>query len=123
LEYYGQALSLRRQVGNKGGEATTLNNIGKIYNELGEKDKALEYYEQALPLMMQVGDKSGEAVTCNNIGWIYYEQDQLEEAIPWVVRCIELMEQVQDFTIQVARETLTYWQAELAQKMQGENEG
>jgi Flp pilus assembly protein TadD len=55
-------------VGDKGGEATTLNNLGSVYDDLGEKAKALEYYEQALPLRRQVGDKGGEAATLNNLG-------------------------------------------------------
>ena len=50
LDYYEQALPLYRQVGDRGGEATTLNNIGMVYSALGEKQKALDYYEQALPL-------------------------------------------------------------------------
>jgi hypothetical protein len=32
LEYLDQALPLFRQVGDKGGEATTLNNIGGVYS-------------------------------------------------------------------------------------------
>jgi tetratricopeptide (TPR) repeat protein len=58
LEYYEQALPLYRQVGDKGGEATTLNNLGLVYSDLGEKRKALEYYAQALPLFRQVGTRA-----------------------------------------------------------------
>jgi tetratricopeptide (TPR) repeat protein len=39
------------------GEATTLNNIGAVYDDLGDKRKALDYYEQALSLSFQVGDR------------------------------------------------------------------
>ena len=31
LQFYNQALPLRRAVGDRGGEANTLNNIGLIY--------------------------------------------------------------------------------------------
>ncbi|NJM76917.1 MAG: tetratricopeptide repeat-containing protein [Acaryochloridaceae cyanobacterium RU_4_10] len=41
---------------NTAGEATTLNNIGSIYSDLGEKQKALDYYAQALRLKKAVGD-------------------------------------------------------------------
>ena len=67
LDYYEQALPLRRQVGDRGGEATTLNNIGGVYSALGEKQKALDYYEQALPLRRQVGDRWGESTTRFNM--------------------------------------------------------
>ena len=70
MEYYEQALPLLRAVGDRGGEATTLNNIGAVHSALGEQARALEYYEQALPLLRAVGDRGGEATTLNNIGTV-----------------------------------------------------
>ncbi|UWU50261.1 hypothetical protein APLC1_5164 [Limnospira platensis C1] len=32
---------------DRGGEATTLTNIGRVYDSLGEKQTALDYYNQA----------------------------------------------------------------------------
>jgi tetratricopeptide (TPR) repeat protein len=54
-------------VGDRRMEATTLNNIGAVYSDLGEKQKALEFYNQALPIIRAVGDPYGEATTLNNI--------------------------------------------------------
>jgi len=51
LEYFEQALPLHKAVGNRAGEAATLNNIGGVYSDLGEQAKALEYYEQAARLL------------------------------------------------------------------------
>ena len=45
-------------MGDKAGEAVTLNNIGVVYNALGEKQKALDFYNQALLLRRTVGDRS-----------------------------------------------------------------
>jgi tetratricopeptide (TPR) repeat protein len=45
-------------VGEKKGEAATLNNIGGVYYALGEKQKALEFYNQSLPLSRATGDKA-----------------------------------------------------------------
>ena len=36
LDYYEQALPIRREVGDRAGEATTLNNIGRVYDGLGD---------------------------------------------------------------------------------------
>ena len=71
LEYYGQALPVTREVGDRAGEAATLNNIGGVYRGLGEPQRALEYYGQALPITREVGDRAGEAATLNNIGGVY----------------------------------------------------
>ena len=71
LDYYNQALALRRAVSDRGGEATTLTNAGTVYAELGELQKALDYYQQALPLRRAVSDRGGEAATLTNIGDVY----------------------------------------------------
>jgi tetratricopeptide (TPR) repeat protein len=70
LDYYHQALPLRRAVEDRNGEAVTLSNIGAVYSDLGEKQKALDYFQQALPLSRVVGDRSQEATTLSNIGSI-----------------------------------------------------
>ena len=71
LEYFGQALPITREVGDRAGEAATLNNIGVVYRGLGEPQRALEYFGQALPVLREVGDRAGEAATLNNIGVVY----------------------------------------------------
>jgi len=81
LDYYEQALPLRRAVGDRGGEATTLNNIGGAWDELGEKRKALDFYEQALSLYRDVGDRGGEAVTLNNIGFVWRQLGENKKAL------------------------------------------
>ena len=44
LQYYGQALPILREVGDRAGEATTLTNIGEVHRGLGERQRALEYF-------------------------------------------------------------------------------
>ena len=94
LEYYEQALPLRRQVGDRAGEATTLNNMGGVYDALGDKAKALEYYEQALPLQRQVGDRWGESVTRFNIAMVYEDWGRLEQAEEQLQQVIALDEAI-----------------------------
>ncbi|MGV9978065.1 tetratricopeptide repeat protein, partial [Micromonospora wenchangensis] len=53
------------------GEAATLNNIGSVYDNLGDRQRALDHYHQALPIAREVGNRAGEAATLNNIGSVY----------------------------------------------------
>ena len=62
-------------------EATTLNNIGLVYDSIGEKQKALDNYAQALPLSRAVGDRGGEATTLNNIGAVYDDLGEKQKAL------------------------------------------
>ncbi len=91
-----QALPLSRAVGDRGREATTLNNIGAIYSELGEKQKALGYYNQALPLRRAVGDRGGEAATLNNIGRVYLKLGEKQKALEYLNQALPLSRAVGD---------------------------
>ncbi|MDT9329173.1 MAG: tetratricopeptide repeat protein, partial [Limnospira sp. PMC 1286.21] len=69
-----------RAVEDRGGEATTLNNIGRVYSDLGEKQTALDYLNQALPLSRAVSDRSQEAYTLTNMASLQRSQGELTEA-------------------------------------------
>ena len=51
---YEEALPLWREAGDRQTEAHTLIEIGAIYSQLGENEKALDYFGQALPLYRAV---------------------------------------------------------------------
>jgi len=59
LNYYEQALTIFREIGDRAEEGTTLNNIGLIYASLGEYVVALDYFQQALTLRREIGDRAG----------------------------------------------------------------
>jgi len=73
-------------------EAVTLNNIGAVYNDLGEKQKALDYFQQALPLSRAVGDRSQEAVTLDNIGYLLQQQNQPQLGIIFYKQSVNVYE-------------------------------
>ena len=66
LKYYNQALPITRSVGDRDGEAATLNNIGLVYNNISQPQEALKYFNQALPIRRAVGNRAGEATILNN---------------------------------------------------------
>jgi CHAT domain-containing protein len=74
LEYFQQSLVIKKAIGDKSGEGTTLNNIGAVYQSLGQFPKALEYYQQSLIIKKAIGDKSGEGRTLTNIGATFSDQ-------------------------------------------------
>ena len=80
---YEEALKLYREAGDRRQEATTLNNIGGVYSDLGEKQKALEYYNQSLPLFRAVGDRGGESATLNNIRGVYLDLGEKQKALEY----------------------------------------
>jgi len=85
---YEEALRLYRDLGDRSGEGSTLNNIGFVYHSLGENQKALEYYNQALAVFRDAGDHSGEARTLNNIGLIHGNLGDRQKALEYYNRAL-----------------------------------
>ncbi len=83
-------------MGDRGGEASTLTNIGAVYDSLGEKQQALDFYNQALPLIQAVGDRSGEASTLNNIGTVYNSLGDKQQALDYYNQALPLRRAVGD---------------------------
>ena len=54
--------------------ADSYNNIGTIFSDQGNNEKALEYYEKSLKIFELIGDKQGIGDSYNNIGNIYKDQ-------------------------------------------------
>ena len=98
IQKWEEALPLIRAVGNKVREATTLNNMGKVYSDLGEKQKALDYYSKSLPLWQEMRDKAGEAGTLNNIGRVYDDLGEKQKALDYFNKALPLSREVKDKT-------------------------
>jgi len=74
----------------------TLNNLGLVYDSIGQPQRALEYYEQALPLRRAVEDRGGEATTLNNLGLVYYNIGQPQRALEYYEQALPLVRAVED---------------------------
>jgi CHAT domain-containing protein/Tfp pilus assembly protein PilF len=91
-------LAIRKQVGDRAGEGTTLNNIGLVYESLGQYLKALEFFQQALAIRKQVGDRAGEGTTLNNIAAVYQSLGQYPKALDFYQQALAIRKQVGDRT-------------------------
>ena len=83
-------------MGDRGGEATTLTNIGTVYQGIGKPEEALKYFNQALPISHEVGDRGGESRTLNNIGAVYSGIGKPEEALKYFNQALPISRAVGD---------------------------
>jgi tetratricopeptide (TPR) repeat protein len=90
IEKYEESLPLYRAAGNRNGEATALNNLGAVYNSLGEKRQAFASFEQSPPLRRAIGDRSDEAGTLYNIGRIYSDLGAKQQALGRYIEALSL---------------------------------
>ncbi|HKR58343.1 MAG TPA: CHAT domain-containing tetratricopeptide repeat protein [Pyrinomonadaceae bacterium] len=91
-----EALPLWREAGDRQSEAHTLIEIGAIYSQLGENQKALDCFGQALPLYRAVENRQYEAVTLNNIGDVYLQKSETQKALEFYNQALPVSRGIQD---------------------------
>ena len=90
IEFYEEALPLRRSGDNRAGLATTLDNLGLAYLHAGEMQKASDYSNQALTLFRELNDRVGLANALNNIGGIHFTLGDYRKALEYFGQGLEL---------------------------------
>lgn len=89
-----QALDKYRQIGNKRGEAVTLNNIGFFNEGNAEYQKAREYYEQALQIFLEMGDRAGEAFMYCGFGGLAENSYDFDKVIEWNSKAMAISREI-----------------------------
>ncbi len=77
-------------------EGQTLNNLGLVYADWGEYDKAVKYYEQALSLARQCRDRRGEANALNNLANVYKDWGKYNEAVSYYENSLTIKRDLKD---------------------------
>ena len=80
LDFQQKSLQIYRDLKDVNGEATVLENIGSIYEDLGDYDKAYFYFEKALRYFKNTGDKA-QVNALNNLADIYRKKGDYAQAI------------------------------------------
>jgi len=80
LEYYRDALLIRKKRKDTLGIAVVLSNVSAACYRLGRLDKAIEYAKKSLHLSSEIEDKLGIALNFANLGEIYLAQHDQDQA-------------------------------------------
>jgi tetratricopeptide (TPR) repeat protein len=108
---YGKALAIYQQIGDKNGEANTLQAIGDVLQFLKRSDEALSRYEQALSFYREIGDRLGEANVLQELGKL--ESDP-KQSLVYLQQAQNLYQQIGDIYSQ--SRNLIYFLAEVQLK-------
>jgi serine phosphatase RsbU (regulator of sigma subunit)/Tfp pilus assembly protein PilF len=71
LHYYLRSLKIDEEINNRTGMGKTLGNIGSLYQQQGNFDKALEFYTKALTESKESKDLNGIALNLSSMGSLY----------------------------------------------------
>src|SRR5258705_11436848 len=81
LESLNEISELLKGMGERAKEASFLNNICVIHENIAEYGKALEFCNQALSIRRELNDERGAAVVLNSLGNVYGDMGQYEHAL------------------------------------------
>ena len=90
LDVCTQAVEVARAVGDRLRESASLNNLGIVYESLGQYSKVIDYYEQSLRLARDLGSRQGESASLNNLGAVYGSLGQYSKAIDYYEQSLHL---------------------------------
>jgi CHAT domain-containing protein/Tfp pilus assembly protein PilF len=90
-----QGLRVARSAGVRATEAYLLDEMGRSYNNRGDRSKALEFFKQALPLRSEA-DPEGLANTLSNLGEVYAWIGDNAIALTYMEQAADLIRQAGD---------------------------
>jgi tetratricopeptide (TPR) repeat protein len=96
LVYGKQALELAQNLGFKKGIANAYNNIGIIYEHIGNYPEALKNHFAALKIREEIDDKKSIATSYMNIGNTYKNQGNYPEALKNHFAALKIREEIKD---------------------------
>ncbi|MES2566446.1 MAG: tetratricopeptide repeat protein [Bacteroidota bacterium] len=76
--------------------ASTLNNVGFIYDNEGDMTKALDYYNQSLRIRLAINDKTGLSRSYINIGTVYQFKGDIPKALEYLQKALKIQAEVKD---------------------------
>ena len=63
------------------GEASTLDNLGRAWSDMGDGKQALDNFNQSLSMFRNLGERNGEALVLNDMGPAYAALGQKQKAL------------------------------------------
>ncbi len=94
LELGQEFLDMAKKSKNKAKEAVALENLARIFFNIGSYSRTLEYFFDVLRIAEEQGDSFNQAITLNNIGIVYGENGQLEKALEYYGKSLVIKEQM-----------------------------
>jgi tetratricopeptide (TPR) repeat protein len=95
-DYYEQALSIFREIGDRRNEGIVLSNLGIAYYTSRQIPRASDYYEQALSIFRAIGDRPNEGLILGNLGNINRNLGHIDEAAGYYKQALSIARETDD---------------------------
>jgi two-component system NtrC family sensor kinase len=96
LRYFKESMVIRKNEGDKWGEAGCLDNIGYTHFKLGDYDLAVYFCMNSLEMSQSVGDKKGQANSLFHLAEIHYSKNNIPEALSFANQSLSIRKDIND---------------------------
>ena len=81
MEYINKSLSIRKEIGDRKGEATDYRYAGKVCYSVGEYADGKNFAQKALAIQKEISDRKGEASCYHSFAIFFCHQGQYAKAV------------------------------------------
>lgn len=99
INYGKQALVLAEKLEYKKGIASSCNNLGIAYDNIGEFEKAAKLFFRSMKLKEELGNLASLASVYGNLGGVFYEQGNIDKAEEYHKKSLAIGEKLHDKSI------------------------
>ncbi len=92
LDYLLKALPLSEEIGHKEGIGILSENIGEIYYERGDDEKAMSYFNKSLKVL---GNSANSSYAYNGLGKVYLRKGNFDKAFEYHTKAYNIAEKLQ----------------------------
>ncbi len=90
LRNYNESLAIKKQIGDKRGEAASLEEIASVEDSSGHPDEALASYKESLALRRAIDDTSGIGNTLIDMGSFYHDHGKPADALTYFTQALQI---------------------------------
>ena len=95
-EYLEKSLTIRKEIGDREGEARDYGNLGTVFQSLDEHFKAIEFHEKTLSILRLIGNKELEAAGCGNLGAVFESLREHAKAVEYLKKALAIKTKIAD---------------------------
>ena len=96
LRNYEQSLEIKKRLGQKKGQADSLNMIAQTYDVLGKQQLAISNYTEALRIYRAIGDRQDVGNQLLNLGSAYTDRGRYDEALDVLKESLQIEREIGD---------------------------
>jgi tetratricopeptide (TPR) repeat protein len=98
VDLWGQLIAAWEKTGERENwnYQVALNNLGLVYNYLGQYERAINFLQQSKQIASEIGDRNSEGKSLMNLGLAYLYQGQYQQAIELFQQSLQIATEIGD---------------------------